>query len=160
MPNQRSYAVCWNGTAPLSSRATFCNSLTGSTRARSANCGLPGLRHPTHERMIDFYGHRTIRCDGLPGNLQLFGNYVVATVDRNGRPFLRPNYGDYLLNTGQLFNRMLRESSSTTPGRRRLAGTAPPKTAFANRSHVCSNRFHAGKRRDPGRSGQSQVGTR
>ena len=31
----------------------------------------PGLRHPTHERMIDFYGHRTIRCDGLPGNLQL-----------------------------------------------------------------------------------------
>ena len=41
-------------------------------------------------------------CDGLPGNLQLFGNYVVAAVDRNGRPFPPTKCSDYLLNTGRL----------------------------------------------------------
>lgn len=63
----------------------------------------PGLRHPTHERMIDFYGHRTIRCDGLPGKSATFQEIMllrqlIETADY----FLRPNCSDYLLNTGQL----------------------------------------------------------
>lgn len=63
----------------------------------------PGLRHPTHERMIDFYGHRTIRCDGLPGKSTTFQEIMllrqlIETADH----FLRPNCSDYLLNTGQL----------------------------------------------------------
>ena len=28
----------------------------------------PGLRHPAHERMVEFYGLSTIRFDGLPAN--------------------------------------------------------------------------------------------
>ena len=63
----------------------------------------PGLRHPTHERMIDFYGQKTIRCDGLPGKSDTFLEVMllrplIETADH----FLRPNCSDYLFNTGQL----------------------------------------------------------
>ena len=63
----------------------------------------PGLRHPSHERMIEFYGHKTIRCDGLPGKSNDFLDVmllpqVIETADY----FLLPNCQDYLFNTGQL----------------------------------------------------------
>ena len=32
----------------------------------------PGLRHPSHEAMVEFYGHKTIRYDGLPGKSATF----------------------------------------------------------------------------------------
>jgi len=63
----------------------------------------PGLRHPSHERMIDFYGHNTIRYDGLPGKSATFLDIMllpqlIETADY----FLSPNCQDYLFNTGQL----------------------------------------------------------
>jgi hypothetical protein len=67
------------------------------------NTLAPGLRHPTHESMIEFFGHNTIRCDGLPGKSETFQEVMllrqlIETADH----FLRPNCNDYLLNTGQL----------------------------------------------------------
>ena len=73
-------------------------------RTRSAY-GEPnaGAAPPHHERMIDFYGHRTIRCDGLPEKSATFQEIMllrqlIETADH----FLRPNCSDYLFNTGQL----------------------------------------------------------
>ena len=32
----------------------------------------PGLRHPTNDFMVTFYGSETIRLDGLPGHSETF----------------------------------------------------------------------------------------
>jgi len=61
------------------------------------------LRQPSHERMIEFYGHKTIRYDGLPGKSDTFLEVMllpqlIETADH----FLLPNCQDYLFNTGQL----------------------------------------------------------
>ena len=63
----------------------------------------PGLRQPSHERMIEFYGDKTIRYDGLPGKSETFVEIMllrqlIETADH----FLLPNCQDYLFNTGQL----------------------------------------------------------
>ena len=63
----------------------------------------PGLRHPSHEAMAEFYGQSTIRFDGLPGKSTTFievmlSSLLCLTADH----FLLPNCEDYLLNTGQL----------------------------------------------------------
>ena len=63
----------------------------------------PGLRHPSHEKMIEFYGHDTIRFDGLPGKSNTFLDLMrlpqlIETADH----FLLPNCDDHLFNTGQL----------------------------------------------------------
>ena len=63
----------------------------------------PGLRHPSHEDMIEFYGHSTIRLDGLPGRSKTFqeimqSHLICGVADE----LLLPNCEDYLLNTGQL----------------------------------------------------------
>lgn len=62
----------------------------------------PGLRHPSHEAMVEFYGHKTIRYDGLPGKSATFLEIMllpqlIETADF----FLLPNCEDYLFNTGQ-----------------------------------------------------------
>ncbi len=63
----------------------------------------PGLRNPSHEDMIEFYGHSTVRFDGLPGKSDTFQELMllpqlIETADH----FLLPNCEDYLFNTGQL----------------------------------------------------------
>jgi len=63
----------------------------------------PGLRNPTMDEMIEFYGESTIRIDGLPAKSDSFVDIMLLpqlceTADR----LLLPNCKDYLLNTGQL----------------------------------------------------------
>ncbi len=63
----------------------------------------PGLRNPTADEMIDFYGLSTIRIDGLPAKSSTFLEVMLLpqlleTADH----FLLPNSDDYLFNTGQL----------------------------------------------------------
>ena len=70
----------------------------------------PGLRAPTHERMIEFYGHSTVRLDGLPAKSETFVDVMLTPKLREvADHFLLPNCHDYLLNTGQLIQ--------TGPGR-------------------------------------------
>lgn len=63
----------------------------------------PGLRHPTSERYIEFYGANTIRFDGIPAKSDTFLQamqlpFLVGVANE----LLLPNCEDYLLNTGQL----------------------------------------------------------
>ena len=63
----------------------------------------PGLRHPAHERMLEFYGLSTIRFDGLPAKSEAFIEIMLtpllcAAADH----FLLPNCHDYIFNTGHL----------------------------------------------------------
>jgi hypothetical protein len=63
----------------------------------------PGLRHPTSEDMIDFYGLSTIRIDGLPAKSSTFIEAMLLPhLLESADHFLLPNCKDYLLNTGQL----------------------------------------------------------
>ena len=63
----------------------------------------PGLRHPTEEEMIEFYGHSTIRIDGLPGKSDTFIEMMqLRHLTDAADYFLLPNCQDYLFNTGQM----------------------------------------------------------
>lgn len=63
----------------------------------------PGLRQPSHEAMIEFYGHHTIRFDGLPGKSATFVEVMLLPqLMETADYFLLPNCEDYLFNTGQL----------------------------------------------------------
>jgi ectoine hydroxylase-related dioxygenase (phytanoyl-CoA dioxygenase family) len=63
----------------------------------------PGIRHPTHPSMVEFYGDKTIRFDGLPGKSSTFVDLMLLPKLLNTADhFLLPSCGDYLLNTGQL----------------------------------------------------------
>jgi ectoine hydroxylase-related dioxygenase (phytanoyl-CoA dioxygenase family) len=63
----------------------------------------PGLRHPSAERMVEFYGHQTIRLDGLPAKSTTFCELLSASfMSRLADDLLLPNCVDYLLNTAQL----------------------------------------------------------
>jgi hypothetical protein len=63
----------------------------------------PGLRHPTHERMVEFYGHSTVRIDGLPGKSKTFCDVMLTPLLCGAADhFLLPNCHDYIFNTGQL----------------------------------------------------------
>lgn len=63
----------------------------------------PGLRHPTHDRMVEFYGHSTIRIDGLPGKSKTFTDVMLTPLLCGAADhFLLPNCHDYIFNTGQL----------------------------------------------------------
>lgn len=63
----------------------------------------PGLRHPTSEEMVEFYGHSTIRIDGLPAKSKTFLEVMLSPLLTEAADrFLLPNCDDYLFNTGQL----------------------------------------------------------
>jgi ectoine hydroxylase-related dioxygenase (phytanoyl-CoA dioxygenase family) len=63
----------------------------------------PGLRNPTTEEMIDFYGLSTIRIDGLPAKSPTFLDLMLLPqLCETADHFLLSNCEDYLLNTGQL----------------------------------------------------------
>ena len=64
---------------------------------------MPGLRHPTSDFFVEFYGSRTIRLDGLPARSKTFlelmdDSLMTAVADE----LLLPHCEDYLLNTAQL----------------------------------------------------------
>ena len=63
----------------------------------------PGLRNPTTEDMIDFYGLSTIRIDGLPAKSKTFLEIMLLPqLCETADYFLLPNCDDYIFNTGQL----------------------------------------------------------
>jgi ectoine hydroxylase-related dioxygenase (phytanoyl-CoA dioxygenase family) len=63
----------------------------------------PGLRHPAHERMVEFYGHATVRFDGLPGKSESFLDVMLTPLLCGAADhFLLANCHDYIFNTGQL----------------------------------------------------------
>lgn len=63
----------------------------------------PGLRHPSHEKMVEFYGHETIRFDGLPGKSRTFLDVMLLPqLTETADYFLLSGCEDYLFNTGQL----------------------------------------------------------
>ena len=62
-----------------------------------------GLRNPTTEEMIEFYGHSTIRIDGLPAKSTTFLEVMLLPqLCEAADHFLLPNCDDYIFNTGQL----------------------------------------------------------
>lgn len=63
----------------------------------------PGLRNPTTDEMVDFYGLSTIRIDGLPAKSRTFLDVMLLPkLCETADHFLLPNCDDYLFNTGQL----------------------------------------------------------
>jgi ectoine hydroxylase-related dioxygenase (phytanoyl-CoA dioxygenase family) len=63
----------------------------------------PGLRNPTTDDMIDFYGLSTIRIDGLPAKSETFLDVMLLPqLCETADHFLLPSCDDYLFNTGQL----------------------------------------------------------
>ena len=63
----------------------------------------PGLRHPSHQAMVEFYGHATVRFDGLAGKSATFLEVMLLPLlCQTADHFLLPNCLDYILNTGQL----------------------------------------------------------
>ena len=63
----------------------------------------PGLRRPTSDFFVEFYGDRTIRLDGLPAKSRTFWEIMEDSfMTRVADILLLPNCEDYLLNTGQL----------------------------------------------------------
>lgn len=63
----------------------------------------PGLRNPTAEDMIEFYGLSTTRIDGLPAKSATFLEVMLLPqLCQTADHFLLPGCEDYLLNTGQL----------------------------------------------------------
>jgi hypothetical protein len=63
----------------------------------------PGLRHPTSDRVVEFYGRKTIRLDGLPAKSRTFLELMqLPLLSGVADQLLLPNCEDYLLNTGQL----------------------------------------------------------
>lgn len=63
----------------------------------------PGLRHPTEDFFVEFYGSRTIRIDGLPARSRTFWSLMEDSfMTRVADHLLLANCDDYLLNTAQL----------------------------------------------------------
>jgi len=63
----------------------------------------PGLRHPSMENIIDFYGHSTVRIDGLPAKSDIFLEaMLLPQLCQTADHFLLGHCQDYLLSTGQL----------------------------------------------------------
>jgi ectoine hydroxylase-related dioxygenase (phytanoyl-CoA dioxygenase family) len=63
----------------------------------------PGLRNPTTEEMVDFYGLSTVRIDGLPAKSTTFLDVMLLPqLCETADHFLLPNCDNYIFNTGQL----------------------------------------------------------
>ena len=63
----------------------------------------PGLRNPTEDFYIEFYGHQTVRLDGLPARSNTFVEIMQSRLMTDvANELLLPNCEDYLLNTAQL----------------------------------------------------------
>lgn len=62
-----------------------------------------GLRHPTNDFFVEFYGASTVRIDGLPAKSPAFLDVMqLPLLQQVADILLKPNCEDYLLNTAQL----------------------------------------------------------
>lgn len=62
-----------------------------------------GLRHPTDDFYVEFYGAKTVRIDGLPAKSPAFLDVMqLPLLQEVADILLKPNCEDYLLNTAQL----------------------------------------------------------
>ncbi len=62
-----------------------------------------GLRNPTHDRMVEFFGGSTVRFDGLPAKSSGFVDVLQLPLLQGVADIvLKPQCEDYLLNTAQL----------------------------------------------------------
>jgi len=62
-----------------------------------------GLRNPTSDRMVEFYGSSTVRFDGLPAKSASFVDLMQLPLLQGVADLvLKPHCEDYLLNTAQL----------------------------------------------------------
>ena len=62
-----------------------------------------GLRNPTSDRMVDFYGSSTVRFDGLAAKSSSFVELMQLPLMQGVADLvLKPACEDYLLNTAQL----------------------------------------------------------
>lgn len=62
-----------------------------------------GLRNPTSDRFVEFYGSSTVRFDGLPAKSPAFLDIMQGSLLQDVADILlKPNCEDYLLNTAQL----------------------------------------------------------
>jgi len=76
--------------------------LNGDLDALIANT-QPGLRNPSHDFFVEFYGRNTIRLDGIPAKSETFVQYMLDPLMHEVcAHFLTPHCYDYLLNTAQL----------------------------------------------------------
>ncbi len=76
--------------------------LNGDLEDRVNKLG-PGLRHPSHPDMIEFYGDSTVRFDGLPTHSKTFQEIMeLPLMNGVADELLLANCEHYLLNTGQL----------------------------------------------------------
>ncbi len=63
----------------------------------------PEERTSTHPAMIDFYGSKTIRLDGIPSKSPTFVDFMLdPLIHEVCERVIGPNCDDYLLNTSQL----------------------------------------------------------
>ncbi len=63
----------------------------------------PGLRNPTEDFYVEFYGSQTIRLDGLPARSTTFVELMQSRLMTGVADILLlPNCQDYVLNTAQL----------------------------------------------------------
>ena len=63
----------------------------------------PGLRNPTSDFFVEFYGASTIRLDGIPAKSETFLSILQNPMMTGlADELLLPNCEDYLLNTAQL----------------------------------------------------------
>ncbi len=83
----------------------------GSDMLRALNADLDrfvddigvGMRYPTTDFYVDFYGTKTVRFDGLPAKSPAFLDVMQLPLLQNiADILLKPNCEDYLLNTAQL----------------------------------------------------------
>lgn len=62
-----------------------------------------GLRHPTSDHYVEFYGGSTVRIDGLAAKSPTFLDIMqLPLLQEVADILLKPNCEDYLLNTAQL----------------------------------------------------------
>ena len=95
---QRDGAVVVEGMLASQALAALNQDLDALIRATA-----PGLRHPAHERMVDFYGLSTVRIDGLPAKSETFVDIMLTPLLCGAADhFLLQNCHDYIFNTGQL----------------------------------------------------------
>jgi len=95
---QRDGAVVVEGMLASQALAALNQDLDALIRATA-----PGLRHPAHERMVDFYGLSTVRIDGLPAKSETFLDVMLTPLLCGAADhFLLQNCHDYIFNTGQL----------------------------------------------------------
>ena len=97
-----------------------------------------GVRHPSSEFFVDFFGASTVRFDGLPAKSPAFLEFVqLPLLQEVADILLKPNCEDYLPNTAQVIEIPAgRDGAAAPPRRGRLEPYAEGGGALAGRGNV------------------------